>query len=261
MVVPQNVNTVDVWGHLGDKFDNRVRLVVELDVLDTTFGCADDSLIVHVIHLSGDDGVTGHDSCDHVRVRGHDLGAFVGVAHNTSLCAGNDDLRVPVDNRTDGLSKDHFLFAVLNPFKLANVGAILRVRVHCDDGAICRSQDDQLAIKGRWKLRSERGASEVGVLQILVHLWVSVEHLLILHVVFPDNEAASLANRDEVNLIFGAVVGGGVGVDNDFVNAFLSEDDGATVADKTRVYVKDHETVLLRHTIRDEEPATIAEYH
>ena len=70
-----------------------MRFVVELDVLDCAVGSSDNTFVVLVIHLSGDDRVFSLDPRDHVSVIGwHDLGAFVSVADDAALGSGNDNL-------------------------------------------------------------------------------------------------------------------------------------------------------------------------
>ena len=46
----------------------------------------------------------------------------------------------------------------------------------------------------------ERSASEVRILQVLIHLWYDVVDSAILGIILPYDQTAFLANCDEINL-------------------------------------------------------------
>ena len=106
------------------------------------------------------------------------------------------------------------------------------------------------------KLRGVCSTSKVSVLQILIHLWLNIQYSLIHIVVLPDNEASFLTNSNEVDITFSSV-----GVHNDLVDTFISEDYSATFADEAGVYVEHNEAVLFWDTASDEEMSTCAECH
>ena len=70
-----------------------MRVVVKLDVLDRAFRCANNSLIVLVVHLGGRYRVIGFDPRDHVPiVRWHDLGMLVCIPNHVSKGTRDDHL-------------------------------------------------------------------------------------------------------------------------------------------------------------------------
>ena len=117
-----------------------MRLIVELDVLDTTISCSNDALVVVVIHLGCSDWVLSLDSSDHVSIiRRENLAMLISISNHVTLRASDHDLGMTVDDRTDCFTQNELLLSVFEPIKLLNMLHVLRVGVDCNNSTISRT--------------------------------------------------------------------------------------------------------------------------
>ena len=124
---------------------------------------------------------------------------LVSVSDHRALGTRDHDLSMTVDDVADCFTEDEFLFAVFEPFELIDVVHVSWVGVHGHHCSISRSNEQILALL-IGKFMGERSASEVRILQVLIHLWYDVVDSAILGIILPYDQTAFLANCDEINL-------------------------------------------------------------
>ena len=117
-----------------------MSLVIELNVFDASIGSADDTLIILVIHLGGNDRGVCLDTSYHIPVIWRqDLSVLVSISDHGALCSRNNHLRVTVDDTTNGLTKDEFFLSVLQPIELVDIIHVFWIRVDGGHSSISRT--------------------------------------------------------------------------------------------------------------------------